>query len=267
MDVPSVIRKFYKYRPWDEYSREIISKNELWFSAPIDFNDPFDCQFPIIPDTNPKIALEFIQHQLKKKKMAAKLHGNKSSVKFYNLALKEITMWSKERILKFWETDHAFAEFEVLNNSSVYCLSETNDNLLMWSHYAEGHRGVCFEFTYTLENSLGNPEKVVYPEDYPVQDYNDYYSIDNESLVMNTIFTKSNHWSYEQEWRIFEFRKSKGIHKFPEKLLTGIIIGCKASDKIVNELKEFSQQRPMLKLYKAHKEFNSYKLSIKAFND
>ncbi len=198
MDVPGVVGKFYKYRPWDEYSKAILSRNELWFSAPIDFNDPFDCQFPTIPITEPKIALKHLWLQLEKKKLRAELCGDKGSLEFCEVALKHITKLSEEEILSLWKTDHILAEFDVLNNSSVCCLSQTNDNLLMWSHYSEGHRGVCFEFTYTWDTRLGNPESVLYRKDYPVHDYSDYSSIDNESLVADSIFTKSEHWEYEQ---------------------------------------------------------------------
>lgn len=32
--------------------------------------------------------------------------------------------------------------------ASVCSLSETNDNFAMWSQYAEGHRGLCYELSY-----------------------------------------------------------------------------------------------------------------------
>ena len=28
------------------------------------------------------------------------------------------------------------------------CFSKRNDSILMWSHYADSHKGVCFEFDY-----------------------------------------------------------------------------------------------------------------------
>ncbi len=34
-----------------------------------------------------------------------------------------------------------------LENSYATCFSETNDNFLMWSHYASKHEGICLEFT------------------------------------------------------------------------------------------------------------------------
>ncbi len=264
MQQASFIGKLYKYRPWDEYSRAIITENELWFSAPIDFNDPFDCQFPEIPATEPEVARRYLTVQLEKDKARAVLSGNQSHVVFCDLALNDIPKWTDERILKFWWADHELAKFDVLHNSSICCLSETNDNLLMWSHYAEGHKGICLEFTYTLENQFGKPECVVYREDYSVHDYNDWSSIDNESLLVDAIYTKSVHWSYEREWRLFELRAPYGVRYFPKELLTGVIIGCKASNEVRTELIELCIDRADITLYEASRNSNSYNLVVES---
>lgn len=39
----------YKYCPITKYLFETLIRNELWFSAPFDFNDPFDCYLPFDP--------------------------------------------------------------------------------------------------------------------------------------------------------------------------------------------------------------------------
>ncbi len=35
---------------------------------------------------------------------------------------------------------------DTFQNWGVYCLCEKPDNLLMWSHYADAHRGICLQF-------------------------------------------------------------------------------------------------------------------------
>jgi hypothetical protein len=47
-----------------------------------------------------------------------------------------------------------------LENSCVACFSETNNNSLMWSHYASKHAGVCLEFT--LEHANKFPYKMAH---------------------------------------------------------------------------------------------------------
>ena len=37
----------------------------------------------------------------------------------------------------------------LFQNSAILSLSRTNDNLLMWSHYAKSHYGFCFGFNHS----------------------------------------------------------------------------------------------------------------------
>jgi hypothetical protein len=39
---------------------------------------------------------------------------------------------------------------QILRNFAVACFSETNDDFLMWSHYASGHSGVCLEYEFPI---------------------------------------------------------------------------------------------------------------------
>lgn len=41
-----------------------------------------------------------------------------------------------------------------LKNSYVTCFSSTNENQLMWSHYASSHRGICLEFDLINEGTF-----------------------------------------------------------------------------------------------------------------
>jgi hypothetical protein len=45
-----------------------------------------------------------------------------------------------------------------LENSYATCFSETNNDFLMWSHYASKHSGICLEFS--LENNSTFPYKM-----------------------------------------------------------------------------------------------------------
>ena len=51
----------------------------------------------------------------------------------------------------------------------VFCVSEVNDNILMWSHYAQYHRGVCIRLRVMpeVDNALCAAKKVIYTESPP----------------------------------------------------------------------------------------------------
>ena len=98
-----------------------------------------------------------------------------------------------------------------LDLSGVVSLTETKDNLLMWSHYAKEHTGVVIEFQinelepyslfnmspYFTEGRLFS--KVHYRKTRHYDDTDDLFSAEN--MVMHYFFSKSDEWIYEKEFR------------------------------------------------------------------
>lgn len=80
-------------------------------------------------------------------------------------------------------------------------------NRLMWSHYADSHKGFCVEYDYsgTDEDTLSKlPLPVFYTERRPLIPW----EIDEENieeiyakLILGAV-TKDRIWEYENEWRI-----------------------------------------------------------------
>lgn len=80
------------------------------------------------------------------------------------------------------------------------CFSKTNRNPLLWSHYADRHRGVALELS--VDDNLIVP--VRYRRTRMQLDMSDIakrggFSLD---LAEKLGATKSNHWSYEKEVRV-----------------------------------------------------------------
>jgi hypothetical protein len=96
-----------------------------------------------------------------------------------------------------------------MKNYGVLALSEVNDNILMWSHYADKHRGICIEFERTDTNDLGNWDHCVpvlyqqeLPSFYPLE-------LENSKTVTQALSTKGEYWTYEREWRILTYESNK----------------------------------------------------------
>lgn len=53
----------------------------------------------------------------------------------------------------------------------VSCFSEKVDDLLMWGHYAEGHRGFCLEFDTSLEKMFQLAKQVCCSNRFPAIDH------------------------------------------------------------------------------------------------
>lgn len=62
--------------------------------------------------------------------------------------------------------DSEYLRKEIYSKHKIYCLSEVNDSLLMWSHYSDSHKGFCLEFSdYTDDELISLKQKGIYPND------------------------------------------------------------------------------------------------------
>lgn len=157
-------------------------------------------------------------------------------------------------------------------------MSEKRDDILMWSHYAQGHTGVCLEFECQLGGpALGVPLPVIYAEKMPSLNFAKTFARteagsdgEREALLEfgKLIFlTKAIDWKYEREWRYIDFAlegvRRFGLRGFPERLLKGIILGCQMDDSERLELLEFARNRsaPFM-VYQAVKKPSQFELEI-----
>ena len=188
MDRPEVTT-LYKYFSLNEYSIEALKWEAFWFAPPRDFNDPFDCGITLAGDA----VEESVRHALTKFYRDADvgpalLPGDTWEVRAEDLAAYRLY---QERLS------------DIANRIGVLCLTEKPDNLLMWSHYADKHRG----FVIGLERSPDNPvgrqaTPVVYQEAYPRLGAEHFDPKVNPQSADQLWLTKSAHWAYEREWRL-----------------------------------------------------------------
>jgi hypothetical protein len=124
----------------------------------------------------------------------------------------------------------------------ILCFSKYIEEPLLWSHYADSHRGIALGFEYTeLPTTFA---KIVYrPDNTRAElDYEEARnSLDDEDRLIGTLkssfTTKASSWLYEQEYRQFvKLRRSgeprcsmTGSHYFtaiPAKNLRQVILGA-----------------------------------------
>jgi hypothetical protein len=107
----------------------------------------------------------------------------------------------------------------------VACLTAKHDDLLMWGHYADGHRGICLEFA-TPGEPFSRASKVQYRSDVPrINPMDILEDKDDVDLFGALLLTKHNSWSYEQEWRLVH-EKAGQRYSFDHRLLTGVYLGA-----------------------------------------
>lgn len=126
--------------------------------------------------------------------------------------------------------------------SAIACFSESIESILMWSHYANSHKGFALE--YNFRPMLKQPIKnvglfpVVYSEErFDISDYIAYEFLrilgiqakmpDMSASIKNALW-KSDIWAYEKEWRMIDSTprditddKASAIHYKPVAIYYG----------------------------------------------
>ena len=238
-------RFVYKYRISDSvqnpYFDSIITNNALMFSSPKPFNDPFDCQLQPVTFPMASEVKEFLDKVLPLAPQNLK----------DNLLIN--AMANPDKFSKIIEDAINFDE------KGVLCLSQEPDNILLWSHYADNHKGVCLEFDILEDLGFFSiPLKVIYEEIYPI--YN--HMTESNQIVMKLIKTKYDLWKYEKEIRIF--KQEKKLYNFNKKALTKIIFGCNTPQVEVDRIKRLADTSGYkhMTYSKAEKQIGVYGLTL-----
>lgn len=103
--------------------------------------------------------------------------------------------------------------------STIACFCESVDSILMWSHYADSHKGFALEYEFrpTLTNHIANVGLFPVVYDETRVDVSGYVAwaflviqgikTKNPDLLssLKTALYKSPVWAYEKEWRMIDF--------------------------------------------------------------
>ncbi len=219
--------KLYKYRGVNDYTQAIFKRNELYFAAPSQFNDPFDSAFQVIVEgpANQKVfealAFELVKKKLPEFSMKEKLDAAQQiGAALIQTKAEEARLISIEKLAK-----------DTNDKVRILSLSEKNDDILMWSHYADSHKGICLEFDTSPASFLNDAQPVTYDDTFPALNLLDIVVDEDLRKTAPWLLTKARQWEYEREWRVLDFDGGSGVKSFPPTCLTGVILGCRITDE------------------------------------
>lgn len=218
-----------------QHVQDIILLNRLYFSRPDEFNDPFDCLPTVSLEATDKEWHNYFNELFKRKAPHISRSQRMAQIKaamqgpLRNRNSKEARDWFQEITAKS------------VNSAGVLSLSECCDHPLIWSHYADAHRGVCLRFQAADTNRFfGRAQKVIYQVERPkinlILDAPNY-------LSEKSLLTKADYWSYEREWRIVDPFNGPGIQVFPSAFLDQVILGAKVLDENRAKVEAWLNQR------------------------
>lgn len=257
----TIDRKLYKYYSNVDYAIDTIRKRRIHLDNPRDFNDPFEAVFGCshysqLPTRKPRNEI-----LLNVQKYIASV-ANISTSWVYREMVNAITVYllkegvttdqilcpisdTIEMIYKgFGVVEFTFEDFcDAIDEGflvsgsflrvecKMSCFSEVHDSILMWSYYANSHKGICIEYDLErldLRKSLNqqiinNLSKVHYS---PIR--SDNWDIVNEESALNFLSSKADVWAHEHEWRIICETKEEYL---PLDCISNIYIGANFSTK------------------------------------
>lgn len=304
----------YKYTTFARI--DVLQNGLIRFTQPAAFNDPFEL-FPFFPSIAPESDIETYLRNYKwdENEINQKLEDswNKEPKNLLGSNIPFPLVKDKMRDL-FEQAKPLFNEMMrnaigmkgdyfrplvvgsilggINNTIGILCLSETPDNILMWSHYSLNHTGLVFEFDDShhffdqrqKERELtGHIKKVRYSKKRPrLTIFNPSLS-DEENRdiwIKDFIWIKSSDWEYEKEWRMIQtFRDWKGVvrkaessiylYPFPIDCIKSVIVGCRAKNEDLTLLKSLlksDSKYSHIVLKKALIDEEDYKINIKTID-
>ena len=238
-------QKLYRYRSCSTLNLDAFDKDLVYAVTADKFNDPYDTlvyysldniqeqmraccteefleQFKQILETKdfefpPSVIQFFGRNNLTGlKKQVISCNGiNPLTLALFSVVMENIL---KEILLKMGDT------LKVV--STIACLSESIDSVIMWSHYAQNHEGFALEYDLRFLLEQGEMNCCILPVIYDNNRFDansfiqwyiakslglDVKNIDSLSHLKMAIH-KSTQWEYENEWRIIHSEKQPAAH-------------------------------------------------------
>ena len=277
--------RLYKYTACTEYAAENLKNNQVCLNNPRNFNDPFDCwsykveaELQLQPSDESLSLLKMIVERLFDVEVSIdELRGTGATD-----SLQRITnilppdkrdgfiRQTKQSLESLVNTSHDGINLLLDSLIRISCFTENPPTkLIMWSHYADYHKGICLE--YDLKNCDDDTYAMLMPMiyqenlqsirgDLKTSEY-------NYCKLFQTVLYKSKEWSYEREWRLIKALNApstaKDFHSIP--FLKHIYLGaCIANDKSLSDIIKYahSESIPISKMYRKDNDFSLYSKPI-----
>lgn len=244
-DVPDIL---YKYRDWDNvFHKRLLTHRELYFASIEQFNDPFDGTIP---------------HRYKPEQLTE----DNIFKKYYQVTKEAYPKWPEEKIHAecyeyqrrgLFKDETHLEKFEkntkhrVNLQFGISCLSKEQNHFLMWSHYANSHRGfvVGFDKVLLFEDTSAQFAHMLYEEDIPALDLFE----DTFTHFAKLVGTKSTTWKHENEYRLTKANFAKQSVALRAETIVEIIFGCKMPENEKMKLVGFiAKEFPHARVYESN---------------
>ncbi|MCE3237058.1 MAG: hypothetical protein K0R24_39 [Gammaproteobacteria bacterium] len=258
----SIPKNLYKYIGYNAHAKKLLKKGEVYFATPNELNDPF----------------EYIHtYQISEKIRPIPVKCTEEEYNLLNPEDIHEEEFHKETRIRYIKCSPSgtiklnnFRVRAVANkNRGVLCLSENNMSIPMYTHYAMGFKGLCIGFDWDMSFKKFCPTvtPIDFLPDYPSipaqVNYEDSPIAIGKAVDFARIFlTKSRHFHFEEEWRIF---CSPGKFLINRAAIKEIIFGCCMPHEHIIEILELVKDLKGIKFYTIKIKTEKYSLFLDTF--
>jgi hypothetical protein len=229
----------YKYRNCTQRTWELLLNRKLFFATPEQLNDPLDSSIDIQAEYERarKLVHDSDDHAERRKS-------------FLIFLLDGHHRFNDPATGKQIGLNKALQHF--IQSLGILSFSRTPTDALLWSHYAEGHCGVCLGFdpellefdgafikgnveyapkpTYVdlflkMTEEIGDFVRPWEAHKYPDEQGDQFYTSQLSRLMRANLLVKSEKWKYEEEYRMITSRP--GLQPFSPRALREVVQGAK----------------------------------------
>jgi hypothetical protein len=151
--------------------------------------------------------------------------------------------------------DQGFSTLELTDSAARICaFSSVVDDILLWSHYADDHKGIAIGFVPDKEI-----EKVSYSDSLytlGIQKETHEHTVGARSCYL----TKLRQWEYEQEFRYISFNRDE---EFIYGKVTNVIFGIRTPSSVKQFIRSFCEKLG-IQTEDAGLDIMNYKVKIKS---
>jgi hypothetical protein len=182
VDLPPTI---YRYRPINLYTLSELSESAIFCADPTTYNDPYDCALDAgVSSISDEEVIAFCKTDAVNEPRKKFILGFAEDPRPSRVALRTLRSWLERRLYC---------------KKGTACFASKFDNLLMWGHYSDSHRGLCLEYATSLW-PFDQLKPVSYKDDIPQVDKAKFLA-GNLNEIEVLLLRKAECWRYEEEWR------------------------------------------------------------------
>lgn len=258
----------YKYLSVSKYSITALVNNTACFSNPNLFNDLFDSGANLskkglkertndINNATLKIKalyktsteIKFIYNELEQNKffdekdyrtkhqLLRQVLCNKENENIirYNNILSEIRFKMNQIYSNTGDQNTNRLFGDITDNVRILCLSESENNSLMWAHYGQNDTGICLKYSKQKILKFLKSRKDIFM--LPICYMNTNFSFDEISLelsplqLLNFFMFKKKDWKYEYEWRLVKYCPNYEYNShFHQNFVDALFVPCTIPD-------------------------------------